>query len=90
MPSLVAEIGEAIGIHLKSIGMLEDSGLDEHQQKLVDEKRAEFEALRGVQAKVSQSDFPDGAETCAKCMTRAVVMLGGCRTCLSCGDSKCG
>ena len=31
-----------------------------------------------------------GAQLCAKCNTAAVVMMDGCMTCLSCGDSKCG
>ena len=34
--------------------------------------------------------FPDGATLCTKCNTAAVVLLDGCRTCLNCGDSKCG
>ena len=37
MPSLVAELGDAIECHLKFIGMLKSDELDEHQQKLIDE-----------------------------------------------------
>ena len=33
---------------------------------------------------------PEGAQLCSKCSTAAVVMMDGCMTCLSCGDSKCG
>jgi hypothetical protein len=33
---------------------------------------------------------PAGAQLCAKCSTTAVIMMDGCMTCLSCGDSKCG
>jgi len=33
MPSLVAEIGDAIECHLRMIGLLKDEGLDEHQKK---------------------------------------------------------
>src|SRR6056300_253039 len=44
MPSLVAEIGDAIECHLRMIGMLKDEGLDEHQKKLVAEKRAQYES----------------------------------------------
>src|SRR5690606_13440848 len=44
MPSLVAEIGDAIECHLRMIGMLKDDGLDEHQKRLVAEKRAQYEA----------------------------------------------
>ncbi|TVQ28272.1 MAG: NrdJb [Spirochaetaceae bacterium] len=34
--------------------------------------------------------FPVGAQLCPKCSTAAVVIMDGCRTCLNCGDSKCG
>ena len=44
MPSLVAEIGDAIECHLRMIGMLKDDGLDEHQRKLVEEKRVAMAA----------------------------------------------
>ena len=44
-PSLVAEIGDAIGSHMRMIGMIRDEGLDEHQQKLIDQKRREFDFL---------------------------------------------
>ena len=43
MPSLVAEIGEALESHLKMIGLIESEVLDEHQRKMLDEKRAEYE-----------------------------------------------
>ncbi|GIT48968.1 MAG: hypothetical protein Ct9H300mP14_08960 [Gammaproteobacteria bacterium] len=42
-PSLVAEIGDAIEAHMKMIGMILEDDLDDHQQKLVDEKRQEYE-----------------------------------------------
>lgn len=35
-------------------------------------------------------DFPPGAELCKKCFSKAVIIMDGCRTCLNCGDSKCG
>src|SRR5438045_6287343 len=44
MPSIIAELGYVIEKHLQMIGLLRMPGLDVHQQKLVDEKRAEFEA----------------------------------------------
>ena len=50
MPSLVAEIGDAIECHMRMIGLLKDDGLDEHQKKLVAEKRAQFEAASGSAA----------------------------------------
>jgi len=91
MPSLVAEIGDAIECHLRMIGLLKDDGLDEHQKKLVEEKRAAFEAQSKMNdADEAGSSFPAGAHLCAKCSTKAVVKMDGCMTCLNCGDSKCG
>jgi len=90
MPSLIAEIGAVIEDHLKKIGMIKEEGLDEHQKKLVEQKRAEFEAQTKQKDAFTQSDYPAGATLCAKCNTAAVVMMDGCMTCLSCGDSKCG
>lgn len=37
-----------------------------------------------------KKDFPDSAVLCAKCNTKAAVLMDGCMTCLNCGDSKCG
>ena len=86
MPSLVAEIGEAIEDHMRSIGLLKDEVLDEYQEKLIAEARAKHE-------KASNSDdsvFPSDASLCGKCGMKAVVILDGCATCLNCCDSKCG
>lgn len=90
MPSIIAELGHVIEKHLQMIGMLRPVGLDEHQRKLVDAKRAEFEARQKQQDAFSKSHFPEGAQLCNKCSTAAVVMMDGCMTCLNCGDSKCG
>ncbi len=90
MPSLVAEIGHVIEKHFKMIGMLKDDGLDEHQQKLVDAKRAEYKAMETASNSHNVGEFPDTAQMCAKCMTKAAILMDGCMTCLSCGDSKCG
>jgi len=94
-PSLVAEIGDAIDSHMRMIGMIRDEGLDEHQQKLIDQKRREFEdhsrsATAAPDAGENVPAFPPEARLCLKCQTKAVVMLDGCMTCLNCGDSKCG
>ncbi|WJW75823.1 NrdJb [Thiohalobacter sp. IOR34] len=90
MPSLVAEIGDAIECHLRMIGMLRDEGLDEHQRKLVEEKRAQFEAAANSAGQAAAQDFPEGAQLCLKCNTKAAIQMDGCLTCLNCGDSKCG
>ncbi len=91
MPSLVAEIGDVIESHLKMIGMIDGSDLDERQQALVDQKRREYEQRHTrLFADTQDNPFPDGAVLCTKCNTRAMVFMDGCMTCLSCGESKCG
>jgi hypothetical protein len=90
MPSLVAEIGDAIECHLRMIGMLKDDGLDEHQKKLLAEKRAQYESAVNSTAPAESGDFPEGAQLCAKCHTKAAIQMDGCLTCLNCGESKCG
>ena len=89
MPSLVAEIGDAIECHMRMIGLLKDDGLDEHQRKLVEEKRAQYESAVDVAESEDPGDFPDGAQLCSKCNTKAAIVMDGCLTCLNCGDSKC-
>ncbi|WP_028469122.1 NrdJb [Neptunomonas japonica] len=102
MPSLVAEIGESIENHLKMIGLIKDQSINPHQQKILDEKRAEFDRRSATQKElVSNSPvnnsavnddnggFPANAKLCNKCHTKAAILMDGCYTCLSCGDSKC-
>ena len=38
----------------------------------------------------SAHGYPPGATMCAKCNTKATIIMDGCATCLSCGYSKCG
>jgi len=93
MPSLVAEIGCAIESHMKFIGMLKENELDDHQKKLIAAKRKEFDEKNKAQAKGVEdetSSFPEQAQLCSKCQTKALVLMDGCMTCLNCGDSKCG
>ena len=91
MPSLVAEIGYAIESHLKSIGMLKDHELNDHQKQFLAEKRREFDALHNTsETAETDASFPAKALLCTKCQTKAVVLMDGCMTCLNCGDSKCG
>ena len=90
MPSLVAEIGDAIECHLRMIGMLKDDSLDEHQKKLMAEKRAQYESAAENATPAESGDFPEGAQLCIKCHTKAAIQMDGCLTCLNCGESKCG
>jgi len=88
MPSLVAEIGWAIEDHLQKIGMMTKVEIPAHQQKIMDEKRADFESAAGPLAEAS--DFPPTAKLCKKCSVKATILMDGCMTCLNCGESKCG
>jgi hypothetical protein len=90
MPSIIAELGYIVEKHLIAIGLLVKPTLDEGQQKLIREKLAEFEASQRQQDAFSKSSYPEGAQLCTKCSTAAVIVMDGCMTCLSCGDSKCG
>ena len=90
MPSIIAELGYIVEKHLITIGMLAKPELDEVQQKLIEEKRADFEASKKQEDAFSKSNYPEGAQLCLKCSTAAVIMMDGCKTCLSCGDSECG
>jgi hypothetical protein len=90
MPSIIAELGYVIEKHLQTIGLLKKVELDDHEKKLIAEKKAEFEERTKQTDAFAKSHFPDGAQLCAKCSTAAVVMMDGCMTCLNCGDSKCG
>ncbi len=87
MPSLVAEIGDVLESHMKMIGLIKDKGPDQHQQKLINEKRAEFEQS---QKSDDEGEFPTSATLCNKCHTKAMIQMDNCLTCLNCGESKCG
>jgi hypothetical protein len=88
IPSLVAEIGEVVEQHLQEIGMLKKDGPDEHQKKLIEEKKAEY--LQKQAGETNAEGFPPGAQLCKKCNTKAAIVMDGCLTCLNCGESKCG
>lgn len=94
IPSLVAEIGEVVEQHLVEIGMLKGHAPDAHQQKLIDEKRAEWQERNKTKScddtAEESSAFPPGAQLCNKCHTKAAIIMDGCLTCLNCGESKCG
>jgi hypothetical protein len=99
MPSLVAEIGDAIECHMKMIGMIKADEMDDCVRDHLQAKRAEYDSKSGVSegrtennqvAEEDASDFPPDAQLCQKCHTKAVIKMDGCMTCLSCGESKCG
>jgi hypothetical protein len=88
IPSLVAELGHVVETHLQNIGMLKNSEPDLHQKKLIDEKKNEY--LKKNQNSLDENGFPKDSQLCAKCTTKAAIMMDGCLTCLNCGESKCG
>ena len=90
MPSIIAELGYVVEKHLQMIGLLKAPELDDGRKKLIEEKKAEFEARNKQTDAFAKSHFPEGAQLCGKCSTAAVVQMDGCMTCLNCGDSKCG
>ena len=96
MPSLVAEIGDAIECHMKMIGMIDHSNLDDEQRAFIDAKRKEHHDRINTSRMPDTSrvpddspEFPGDAHLCVKCQTKAVISMDGCMTCLNCGDSKC-
>ncbi len=91
-PSLVAEIGDVIECHLKMIGLIAIEEDDEHRKKFIAQKRAELQSGQNENQSAGDQagDFPSEAHLCNKCLTKAVIKMDGCMTCLNCGDSKCG
>lgn len=87
MPSVVAEIGYVLESHLQKIGMIEKEEMSEAQKEFLAEKRKQFNAKSDVAV---DSGYPENATVCKKCGEKAVIVMDGCATCLSCGDSKCG
>ncbi|MFT7558946.1 MAG: hypothetical protein ACI93R_000849 [Flavobacteriales bacterium] len=88
MPSLVAEMGYAIESHMKDIGLLVDEELSAHQKEILQEKKDEYDKSKNQTT--SEGEFPESSQLCMKCYTKAMILLDGCMTCLSCGNSKCG
>ncbi|MGA0098478.1 MAG: NrdJb [Steroidobacteraceae bacterium] len=90
MPSIVAELGFVIERHLQTIGLMPAAEMDEARRALIEAKRKEWADRDRQSDAFAEDKYPEGAQLCAKCSTAAVVMMDGCMTCLSCGDSKCG
>ena len=78
VPSLVAQIGEVIEQHLIEIGLhTKDESLKEAAVAMMTEKLEKKNAT------------PNGAVLCNHCLEVSAVLMDGCLTCLSCGQSKC-
>ena len=55
---------------------------------MVEKKRGEI--LKKNSGSLDDNGYPKDAQLCNKCHTKAAIMMDGCLTCLSCGESKCG
>ena len=77
IPSVVAHVAAVLREHFIHIGAMEAPELSAVQKEVIEVKTQQAEA-NGVAMQV-----------CAKCHEVAVVMMDGCATCTSCGDSKC-
>ena len=63
MPSLVAELGMIVEDHLKTIGMLRDPEMSEHQRALIAEKRRAFEEQQAGSKKNPEINAPADRST---------------------------
>lgn len=76
--SLIAEIGEVIGVYLEALsGVKRVEEMPEYAETVIEPETS------------ADGEFPPHATVCLKCNAKAVVLLDGCLCCLSCGDSKC-
>ena len=76
-PSLVCEIGDAIECHMKMIGMIENTAMDDAQQQMLEAKRKEYEAIHCKdsthrnntvdETDGETNDFPASSQLCMKC-----------------------
>jgi hypothetical protein len=77
-PSVVAHVAAVLREHFIYIGALEAPKLSAVQQEVIAEKKA-----AAVENGVDM-------QQCPKCFENSLIMMDGCMTCTSCGDSKCG
>jgi hypothetical protein len=93
VPSLIAKIGMNIERHLLEIGMIEKEDLSDAAKAVIAEKRAEYMGRQKEKEKEKESSAVGasvpGGQLCGKCNNHSVIIMDGCATCLSCGDSKC-
>ena len=68
MPSLVAELGSIVEDHLKTIGLLHDPEMSEHQRALIAEKRRAYEQQQDGSKKNAETDSPaEALQAAASC-----------------------
>jgi hypothetical protein len=78
MPSVVAHVAAVLREHFISIGAMDAPELTLVQKEIIAEKVVVAKS-KGIEMQV-----------CPDCHETALLMLDGCLTCTSCGNSKCG
>lgn len=79
MPSLVAELGSIVEDHLKTIGMLHDPEMSEHQRALIAEKRRAFEQRQDGSKKnpeISPAQALAEAADCSNAHDKDIAVTG--------------
>lgn len=84
MNSLVAEIGNVVEEHLIGLGLIQSEELSDSTKELIAKKKEE------IGMTPDSIKYPESAQICKTCSTKAAVLMDGCLTCLACGSSKCG
>ena len=80
IPSLVAEIGHVIRVHLQQISARAKAANNQQQ----------LPALRAVKEREAPTLVEPQGERCAQCGSATVFREEGCKKCATCGDSECG
>ena len=63
-----------------------------HIGEVVKQHLEGLEMIKKVETKIKAEGYADlsNASVCGVCHAKAVVVMDGCRTCVSCGNAKCG
>lgn len=91
LPSLVAEVGEVIRLHLdwiKEREILQEQIIEIPLEKVV-ETVLDVIVEEAMAIDENEPIYPKGAILCQECFTIASILMDGCRVCLHCGASKC-
>jgi len=86
MPSIIAEVGHILEKHLIAIGIIEVQK-DKATEEFIAQKREEYKKANPDDN--NTAEYPPQSTVCPKCSVKAVILMDGCQTCLSCGESHC-
>lgn len=91
MSSIVAELGHIVEHHLRKIGLLQGDEEEVPETiRIFQEKQSQKTVAVTMKSAETDVTMPPNASICPKCSAKALVIMDGCATCLSCGYSKCG